>query len=188
MTFRLTTDILRFGKAAPYMEDLGARRGGPEGIWLSQSATLNQVYSLQDLGGADVAATQRESTTYGDWADAILARNVRLLAPIKPYAPSAAPFVDWREYAIAPGKLETFTKLMLRVLPVREKFGPCVGVWTPASGEPEKVVHVWAFDNYAHRESVRAAVAKEPAWQEYLEAITPLLTRMSSTFLKPVGA
>ena len=77
---------------------------------------------------------------------------------------------------------------MKKVMPVREKHSPNLGIWTPLTGSPDRIVHLWAYRDLAHRTEARAGVAKEPEWKTYLDKIMPLLRSMTSMLLMPVKA
>jgi len=188
--FQLRIETLRFGSFQQYIGCLKERESeGDAGAWCSQSGILNQVYVLKELGEAELRNDVADrAEAYPDWRSAVLRQEILLLSPIKTYNPSSAGFLDLREYSIVPGQLRSFLRLMLAALPVRERHGPNVGVWVPLSGEPDRVIHLWAFDDFSHRERIRAAVAEEPQWKDYLAAITPLLTTMKSTFLRPISS
>jgi len=92
---------------------------------------------------------------------------------------------EQRTYTLHPGKVPEYLQHMKAVLAVREKYSKLVGFWSTEIGELNQVVHIWAYDDLAHRAEVRAAVAKEPEWQAFLGKIHPLLLRMESKILTP---
>ncbi len=92
---------------------------------------------------------------------------------------------ELRTYTLYPGKVAEYLQHMKAVLPVREKHSKLVGFWSTEIGELNQVVHLWAYDDLAHRAKVRAAVAKEPQWQAFLPKIHPLILRMESKILVP---
>ena len=76
---------------------------------------------------------------------------------------------------------------MLESMKVREKYSSNHGIWIPLAGNPDRVFHLWAYRDLAHRSQARAGVAKEPGWKAYTEAIIPMLREMRSTVLLPAA-
>jgi hypothetical protein len=46
--------------------------------------------------------------------------------------------------------------------------GRCIGFFQTEIGTLNQVVHLWAYDSLAHRESARAAMAKDPGWHKFI--------------------
>jgi hypothetical protein len=186
-SLKLVIETLRFGQVHSFIGHLNAHaRQNPLGRWVSEFGKLNQVYTLLDAGGAETAPFPTEHSAYADQhAGNVLQREVRFLSAAKEYRPSSEKLFELREYAINPGQTKTFMQLMLSALPVRERYSANVGVWTPLSGDPDRVIHLWAYRDLSHRDEVRARVAQEPSWKQYGEAIVPLLREMMATVLIP---
>jgi hypothetical protein len=54
--------------------------------------------------------------------------------------------------------------------PLQQKYlGRCMGWYSTVEGTLNRVVHMWAYDDQGDRERRRAAMAADPAWQEYLK-------------------
>jgi len=96
-------------------------------------------------------------------------------------------FYDFRRYTLRPGTRGQFLEFMAAALPVRRQHSHNVGVWVPVTGNPDQIIHVWAYRDLAHRNQARAGAWAEPAWQEYLRKIEPLLLRMRTDMLAPLG-
>lgn len=92
---------------------------------------------------------------------------------------------ELRTYTLYPGKTAEYLQHMKAILPLREKYSKLVGYWTTEVGELNQIVHLWAYEDLAHRAEVRAAVAKEPEWQAFLGKIYPLILRQESKILIP---
>ncbi|MDO8280574.1 MAG: NIPSNAP family protein [Burkholderiaceae bacterium] len=188
MIYQLTVETLRHGQVQAFLAAAAAqKKEAPAGRWLSEFGTLNQVYTLRRIETEAASLGDIGRLAYGEGqADAVLRREVRLLSAVKEFQASDLPVVELREYTMATGQLPRFLELMTAALPVRERFSNALGVWAPLSGEPDRVIHMWPYRDFAHRAQVRNDVAQEPAWQKYLATIPPLLREMSSVILRAV--
>jgi hypothetical protein len=53
--------------------------------------------------------------------------------------------------------------------PVQERhLGRCIGFFTTEIGTLNQIVHLWAYDNLAHRETARAKMAQDPDWHKFV--------------------
>jgi len=78
--------------------------------------------------------------------------------------------LEVRTYTAHPGKtaqwLEYYEK---HGLPVQEKYlGGLVGFFTSEIGTLNQIVHMWRYESLADREARRGAMAKDPAWHQFL--------------------
>ncbi len=78
--------------------------------------------------------------------------------------------LEVRTYTAYPGKaaqwLDYYEK---HGLPVQLKhLGGLVGFFTTEIGTLNQIVHMWKYESLADREARRGAMAKDPAWQEFL--------------------
>jgi hypothetical protein len=55
-------------------------------------------------------------------------------------------------------------------LEVRETYSKIIGLWATESPQINEVCHIWAYPDLNARAAVRAAVGKDPRWQEFLKA------------------
>ncbi|XP_062454922.1 protein NipSnap homolog 3A [Rhea pennata] len=83
-------------------------------------------------------------------------------------------FYEIRTYDVKPSKMKEFVELINQQIHLRRAHSELVGFWTAELGAMNKAIHIWKYDNFAHRAAVRTAVANDKDWQEKL--ITPLLT------------
>jgi len=99
--------------------------------------------------------------------------------------------VDLRTYTVKPGKLAAYVKLYQdHAWPLQQQYlGTCLGWYTVAEGTLNTVVHMWRYDSQADREQRRAAMAKDPGWQEFirLSQEADLLIKQENTFLTPTA-
>jgi hypothetical protein len=69
----------------------------------------------------------------------------------------------------------------------REKRSPNFGFWRPANGDPDQIIHLWAYRDFNHRLEVRRGALTEPSWQTYLARAQPILRRMRSVLMMPTS-
>ena len=98
--------------------------------------------------------------------------------------------VDHRTYICHPTKLNKWLELYETYgLPVQEKYlGRLIGFFTTEVGPLNQVVFMWGYDDMGDRERRRAAMAKDPAWQEFLRRSEELgaLQHQENKLLLPV--
>jgi hypothetical protein len=94
--------------------------------------------------------------------------------------------IEERMYILQVGKVPEFLRhyessgmqLQLKYLP------HMVGFYTSEIGPQNMVVHLWAFNDLGHRDSCRAAMQADPAWQTYLPKVLPLMISQETRILK----
>ncbi|XP_030322568.1 protein NipSnap homolog 3A isoform X2 [Calypte anna] len=85
-------------------------------------------------------------------------------------------FYEIRTYDIKPSKMKEFVEMVNKYFHLRTAHSELVGFWSAELGAMNKVVHVWKYDNFAHRTSVRHALANDKDWQEkFLSKALPLI-------------
>lgn len=163
----------RGGAAALTVDD------GRLAAWLAASGSLNRILVLRRSGAVESAAPH-----------ALVGTSRTALQDIRPFtAPlDHAPFHELRIYSLYPGKADDFAARMAAILPVREAYSANVGTWRAASGDRDRVFHIWAYADAVERDAVRVEVGRNRQWQAYVEAITPLIAMMESIFLTPLPA
>lgn len=94
---------------------------------------------------------------------------------------------ELRTYTLRPDKVPEFIRLTRDVgYPIRTRHSRCLGYWTTEVGDLNQAVHLWEFDDFAHRTRVRAALAADREWQEtFLTQIRPCLLHQQSVVLTP---
>ena len=96
--------------------------------------------------------------------------------------------VDHRTYAVKPGRLNDYLKIYeAEGYPLQLKYlGHNLGWYVSMDiGPLNQVVHMWGYDSLADREARRGALAKDPAWGEFLAKAMPLLDHMENKILRP---
>jgi len=72
--------------------------------------------------------------------------------------------IEMRTYTLQPGTLAEAEKRFGAALAVREKHSKLAAFWHTEVGPLNQIIHVWAYDSFDHRASVRAAAQKEEGW------------------------
>ncbi|XP_076996942.1 protein NipSnap homolog 3A [Tamandua tetradactyla] len=76
-------------------------------------------------------------------------------------------FYEFRTYYLKPSKMNEFQENIKKNIHLRIAHSELVGYWSQEfGGRMNKVLHIWKYDNFAHRTEVRKAVAKNKEWQE----------------------
>ena len=69
-----------------------------------------------------------------------------------------------RTYMIHPGKMAEFEDFFAEALPYREKYSKLTACWHTEVGPLNQIVHMWTYDDLAHRTKVREEANKDPHW------------------------
>jgi NIPSNAP len=170
--------------------------GKLEGYWQTEIGPLNQVmhlWSYQDPNQrarlrAELGENPRWRAEYIPLLRPHLVRQeTRLLNGVRaPTAPERTPNIyELRNYRAKPGAAQQWLQLFTKALEVRETYSKIVGLWATEAPQVNEVCHIWAYPDLNARAAVRAAVAKDPGWQEFLKAAAGLLEEMHSTVMLP---
>ncbi|KAM9741154.1 protein NipSnap homolog 3A [Menidia menidia] len=95
---------------------------------------------------------------------------------------------EFRTYGVRPDRGSAFLQLTNQKIHLRTAHSKLIGYWSVEYGGLNQVFHIWQYDSYAQRASVRAALAQDPTWtQEYLSQALPMLTSQTNqvTYLVP---
>ena len=94
--------------------------------------------------------------------------------------------IEERMYILQVGKVGEFLKhYETSGMPLQLKYLPhMVGFYSSEIGPQNMVVHLWAYDDLAHRDTCRAAMQADPAWQTYLPKVLPLMLSQETRILK----
>ncbi|MDO8277966.1 MAG: NIPSNAP family protein [Burkholderiaceae bacterium] len=175
---------------------LASRGGTFKGAWTSEFGDLNRLYSLWEFPD-EAARAQGQTRLEGapawrghiDGLGALAAgRQQMLLSPARLPGVTAPPggLYDFRMYDIKPFHVDEYVRLLLDVMPVREKHSRAFGVWRTHAGEVDRIVHLWPYHDLAQRDAVRAAVAAEEGWQVFVKKAYNLLVAQRSSLLRAV--
>ena len=97
--------------------------------------------------------------------------------------------VEERIYTLHPGKVPEMVRLYGEEgLPLQSKYlGRFIAYFTTESGDLNQVVFMWGYDSLDDRAARRERLAKDPAWQKYLQKVGPLLVKQENRLLKPTA-
>lgn len=175
----------------------GDQYGKLEGYWMTEIGPLNQVchlWSYKDLNErarlrGELAKNERWTKEYLPLTRPILVRqDIRLLNPLRDLtAPTGSNIYEFRSYRTKPGAAREWAKHFTEALPVREKYSKLAGLWQTEAGQPNEVCHLWAYPDLNARTAARGAVAKDPAWGEFLKKAGGLLEEMQTMIMLPSG-
>lgn len=204
MIYELRTYTLRQGALADVVKAAGTvsrdirgdNYGKLEGYWQTEIGPLNQVmhlWSYQDLNQraqlrAELSKNPRWGAEYIPLIRPNLVRQeIRLLNTVRaPTAPERTPNIyEFRNYRAKPGAAQQWLQLFTKALAVRETYSKIVGLWATEAPQVNELCHMWAYPDLNTRAAVRAAVAKDPAWQEFLKSASGLIEEMHSTVMLP---
>jgi hypothetical protein len=204
MIFELRTYTLKQGSLAEVVKAASTvardirkdNYGKLEGYWQTEIGPLNQVLHLWSYQSLNERAQLRaELNKNPRWAAEyvplirpnLLRQDIRLLNAVRgPAAPTRTPNVyEFRNYRAKPGGVPQWLKLFTGVLEIREKYSKIVGLWATEAPQVNEVCHIWAYPDLNTRAAVRAEVAKDPGWQEFVKQGTELLEEMHSTVMLP---
>ena len=72
--------------------------------------------------------------------------------------------------------------------PIQQKhLGKCIGFFTTEIGELHQIVHLWAYDNLAHREAARAKMMQDPEWAKFVAGQPKVLVSQETRILVPTA-
>lgn len=93
---------------------------------------------------------------------------------------------DMRIYDLQPGAVNTYMDAVREVaLPIREDHGVKLAGWYSTDiGPLNRVVHIWAYEDYAHFSEARQAVRNDPRWKnDYLPRTKGLVVRQQDMIM-----
>jgi len=78
--------------------------------------------------------------------------------------------VEERTYTAQVGRAKEWLDYYAEhAFPIQQKYlGRCIGFFTTEIGTLNQVVHLWAYDSLAHRESARAKMMEDPGWKAFV--------------------
>lgn len=94
---------------------------------------------------------------------------------------------DMRTYDLQLGAVQKYMDAVREVaLPIREDHGVKLAGWYATDiGTLNRVVHIWAYRDYAHFEEARQAVRNDPRWtNDYLPRTKGLIVRQQDMMMK----
>ena len=94
---------------------------------------------------------------------------------------------ELRTYRLKPGAIGQWIANFKEALPVRERHSKIVGLWSGEAGQPNEVLHLWAYKSFEERMKVREAVAADKDWQVAVSKNRPLLDAQESQLILPAA-
>jgi hypothetical protein len=94
---------------------------------------------------------------------------------------------DMRTYDLKPGTVAKYMDAVREVaLKIREDHGVKLAGWYYTDiGQLNRVVHIWAYKDYAHFEKARDAVKNDPRWnRDYRPRIIDLIVAQQDMVMK----
>lgn len=94
---------------------------------------------------------------------------------------------NMRVYDLKPGSVPEYMKAVKDVaLKIREDQGIKLAGWYYTDVGPQhRIVHIWAYRDYAHFEKARAAVHDDPRWaNDYLPRVRGLAVKQQDMMMK----
>ncbi len=97
--------------------------------------------------------------------------------------------VEERIYTVQPGKANVWLEHYEKTgWPVQQKhLGRCIGFFITEIGELNQIVHLWQYDDLAHRERARAEMMKDPDWAVFVAGNPPVIIKQEARVMKPVS-
>jgi hypothetical protein len=97
--------------------------------------------------------------------------------------------VEQRDYHVFTGKLNQVVSMYESegIELQRKHLGELVGVFTTDIGALSTYTALWAYESYAEREQRRASLQADPAWQDFLARLQPLLHTQQNRILVPTS-
>lgn len=92
---------------------------------------------------------------------------------------------EMRTYTVRVGELARYVKqFQEKGLPIVSRYCKLVGYWTVETGELNRVVHIWEFEDLEQRRRAREQWWADREWIEgYLPLALPLVLKQESTFM-----
>lgn len=94
---------------------------------------------------------------------------------------------DMRIYDLVPGAREAYMEAAREVaLPVRRRYGIKLAGWFYSEvGTLNRVVHIWAFRDWAHMEACKTQMRADPEWvKDYVPRVLPLIVRQTNQIME----
>ncbi|MFT5390415.1 MAG: hypothetical protein ACI8PT_000600 [Gammaproteobacteria bacterium] len=198
-TLRPGAQPLVAGNAGTVAREIrGDNYGKLEGYWLTEHGALNQVMHLWSFDSFDERQRLRAALGQNErWVNEYLPlilphlvrQDIRLMEAVLPLKapPGENNLYEYRNYRTAPGKARQWAKGFQDIMPVREGYSPNVCAWITDAGQPNEVSHLWAYPSLDARLEIRAKVAADPQWKEFLKTSGSLLEEMHSTVMLPAA-
>jgi hypothetical protein len=93
--------------------------------------------------------------------------------------------IEMRTYTLKAGSTAAYLKLYEdKALEVhRRTLGNLIGYFSTEVGNINQVIHLWGYDSFEDRQRRRAELAKDEAWQEFLQFAFPYFVSQETKLL-----
>ena len=142
-------------------------------FWHVDIGTINQVIQLWPYESlAQREEVEKQAVKIPGWPpdvrDYILEENSQILVAA-PFSPPLAErqsggIYEIRIYTYRAGSIPKVIERWSPLMEPRMKLSPVVGCWYTESGLLNRWVHIWAYQDFAERQRVRAEAARRGIW------------------------
>lgn len=162
------------------------------GLWHTEGGPLNQVLHVWPYDDAAHRSDIRSKTAAaGAWPPqfpepVILNMNSEVLLPAPFMEPlgerKIGPLYELRIYQYEVGAIPKVIDAWGKAIEERVKYSPLAGAWYTEHGNLNRWFHMWAYESFEHRASVRAETRAKGVWPP-AGGVAPL--RQDNKFLLP---
>ena len=143
------------------------------GFWYTEMGPLNQgvpIWPYEDLNHR--SEIRSKAVSDGNWPpdnnDIILNMESEIMLPapfMRPLeAKTMGPIYEMRIYTYKPGDIPKVLDAGGAAIEIREEYSPLVGCWYSDIGGLNKFIHMWSYDSFEQRTSVRTETRAQGVW------------------------
>ncbi|XP_078607255.1 protein NipSnap homolog 3B-like isoform X3 [Branchiostoma floridae x Branchiostoma japonicum] len=93
---------------------------------------------------------------------------------------------ELRTYQIKPALFWEFMEILEEKVHLRKEMSKMVGFWTVDLGGLNQVVHMWEYDDFAHRTAVARTRSAHTGWMSTLNKLLPTIEHQENALLLPM--
>ena len=152
-------------------------------LWATDYGPLNRLFTLWSVDQS--RPVRNDSECHMDWLESerlVYALEERRALQVELLG---ANLIELRMYATKAGRCEAFVEALTEALPYRERYSPCVALWTTRESGWDVAVHIWAYGSFEERTVARRAAVADRGWAFYRSTIPPLIEFMQAFLLTP---
>lgn len=162
-------------------------------LWHTEIGALNQVIHVWPYESlADREKVRAEARNAKGWPPKINEFVLEQKSEIFNLPPCSPPFPEGalgniyeiRSYTAMPGTMPSIIERWSEKIEGRAKLSPLVGCWYSDLGGLNKWVHIWAYQDFAHRDRVRQEATRLKIWPPQ---IAEFLVRQENMFVVPAA-
>jgi hypothetical protein len=142
-------------------------------MWHSEVGTLNQVIMIWPYANIEERARAlKDAARLPNWPPDIRQFQIEedvMVLEATPFCPPVTPrklgnIYEFRTYTYGVGFMPEVIERWSEKISERAKMSPFVGAWQTADGRLNRLLHVWAYDDAAQRQVIRAKATAIGAW------------------------